>query len=161
MADASMNSGSGVFLHSSGRAVELSQSELLNIANDCPVDRDIYLEVEAEMLGDEVDAQAFHRIYKHMIVAMTHGRWGRANPGVFERYSEDRLERLSISTALRIRAANALSLEPWMGPILMDIMVKDDGLLRLGDFLSGSRLVMSPSGRPGFDQGLARRELLG
>ncbi|MFG6082840.1 hypothetical protein ACEUZ9_004072 [Paracoccus litorisediminis] len=130
---------SGITLSLSDGGVRmLSLSELGEIGNRFSIPADLYLDVEAEMLGEEIDMQAAGRIQKHLTVAAEAGNWG-----LVQSVGDSQLALMSLALTLRLQAANRLCLEPFMESLMRDAMVQGSMLMRMAEHFTSADLSWS------------------
>lgn len=111
-----------------GKRKDLSYDDLLHLANKCRIDPEIQIAVEAKMAGREIDGAELPIVYGHLVETMTHGEWGRDHPGAADKFTEDDLCLKALCLLIRLQAANAMRMESWMEPILINSMSREDFL---------------------------------
>jgi hypothetical protein len=126
-----------------GKRKDLSYDDLLHLANKCRIEPEIHIAVEAEMAGREIDGAELSIIYGHLVETMTHGEWGRDHPGAADKFTEDDLSLKALCLLIMLQAANALRMESWMEPILIDSTSREDFLPWMARFFTTGHLVWS------------------
>lgn len=95
------------------------------------------------MAGREIDGAELSIIYEHLVETMTHGEWGRDHPGAADQFTDDDLCLKALCLLIRLQAANALRMESWMEPILIDPISREDFLPWMARFFTTGHLVWS------------------
>lgn len=130
--------GAMTIVTSNGDKHRFKRSELAHIGKQVRVPPELYLDIESEMLGREVDGGAVALIQELLSSASRRGNWG-----LHRAAGDSQHMFLAIAVMLRICAANRLCIEPFMEHVLRASMTQGDTLLRMAEYFTSAELLWS------------------